>query len=111
MSTNSRIRTVTAGVQVERIAVETHIFYDPVTKGADIVFQGEEFLLDTAARPLVPLQGREALTTSLGEIGEATFDAGIDPVTGEDLSNISTAGLANIIRAVYDTLHNQRAGG
>ena len=105
---NTRIRTITPGVQAERIAVETHIFYDPVTRGAGIVFQGQEYLLDEAARPVAALQGREALETSLDEIGARTFDAGSDPVTGEDLSNISTAGLGNIIRAVYDSLHNQR---
>lgn len=56
--TNSRIRTLAPGVDVERIAVESHFFYDPLTGVANVVFQGMEFLLlDGAVNKM--LDGRE----------------------------------------------------
>lgn len=108
---NSRIREITPGVMVERVAADIHISYNTLTQGANITFQGEEFLLDAAAKPVAALAGREALHTSLGAIAGRTFDVGIDPVTGADLSRISVAGIGNLIRAVYDQLHNARAAG
>jgi len=110
MSTNSRIRTNALGSTVERIATETHIFYDPQQQGAQIVFQGEEYLTSPDGLTVgEKLEGREALMTDLAAIGARTFNAGTDPVTGADLSNISPVGIAAIIRAVYDDLHNERA--
>lgn len=110
MSTNSRIRDVLPGATVERIAVETHVFYDPTTQSARIVFQGEEFMLD-GALPVAALQGRESLEVDLADIVDMTFAADDDPVTGAKLDQVSTAGIGNLIRAVYDALHNLRAGG
>lgn len=106
---NSRFREISPGVVVERIAADIHIQYNTLDQGAAITFQGEEFLLDVAGRPVAALQGREGLHTTLQEIAGQTFDAGTDPVTGEDLSRISVAGIGNLIRAVYNKLHNARA--
>lgn len=109
MDTNSRIRNLTPGVDVERIAVESHFFYDPLTGNANVVFQGMEFLiLEGAVNKM--LDGREPLTTTSDEIALRTFAAGLaDPVTGQDLSNVSAAGIVVYLKAVYDTLHNERA--
>lgn len=107
--TNTRIREITPGVGAERIATETHIFYDPQSQGANIVFQGEEFLTVGGAIG-AKLDGRQALNVQLSVIAAETFDAGIDPVTGADLSQISVAGVANLIRAVYDRKHNDAYG-
>lgn len=105
MTTNTRIRTIAEGVDAERIATETHIFYDPQTQGANIVFQGEEYL--TANGEIIAkLEGRQALQVELQAIAAETFDAGTDPVTGTDLSQVSVAGVANLIRAVFDRKHN-----
>lgn len=103
---NSRIRTTSTGAEVERIATETHIFYNAQSQDANVVFQGEEHLVGQDGSVGDKLSGREALSVSLADIGQQTFDAGLDPITGEDLSRISVAGLGNIIRAVYDALHN-----
>lgn len=106
---NTRIRTNGLGATIERIATETHIFYDPKAVSADIVFQGEEYL--TSADGTVvgeKLDGRQSLTVTLGQIMARTFDAGVDPVTGADLSSISAAGVTAIIKGVYDALHNER---
>lgn len=107
--TNSRVRELAPGVGAERIATETHIFYDPQTQGANIVFQGEEFL-STAGAIGAKLDGRQSLTVQLRAIAGETFDAGTDPVTGADLSQISVAGAANLIRAIYDRKHNDAYG-
>lgn len=107
MTDNTRIRTDALGNRIERIATETHIFYRPVDQSADIVFQGEEHLTSPDGETVVSkLEGRQALAASLGAIAANTYDAGIDPVTGADLSQVSPAGIAQIIRAVYDVEHN-----
>lgn len=102
---NTRIRTTTTGAPIERKATETHIFYDPQTKGANIVFQGEEFLLNPDGSAGDKLEGRQSLVTSLDAIAGRTFHAGADPVTGADLSQISPEGVGLVIRALYDALH------
>lgn len=108
---NTRIRSTQLGATVERIATETHIFYDPQAQGAEIVFQGEEYLTSPDGVTVGDkLEGRQALRTSLAEIAARTFDAGVDPVTGADLSQVSPAGITSIIRAVYNTLHNEFYG-
>lgn len=107
MTDNTRIRTDALGNRVERIATETHIFYSPLDQSANIVFQGEEFLTDAAGSDVVSkLEGRQALSVQLASIAAKTYDAGEDPVTGADLSQVSPAGIAQIIRAVYDAEHN-----
>ncbi|CEL40758.1 conserved hypothetical protein [Xanthomonas citri pv. citri] len=109
MQSNSRIRTLAPGVDVERIAVESHFFYDPLTGVANVVFQGMEFLLlDGAVNKM--LDGREPLTTTSDAIATRMFAAGLaDPVTGQDLSNVSAAGVVVYLKAVYDRLHNEAA--
>lgn len=104
--TNTRIRSIADGVQAERIATETHMFYDPLTQDAQVVFQGQEFL-DVAGVLTQPLDGREALQTSLAALAARKFAAGVDPITGADLSDISGAGVTMILKAIYDTLHNE----
>lgn len=107
MTDNTRIRTDALGNRIERIATETHIFYSPLDQSANIVFQGEEFLTDEGGADVVAkLEGRQALSVQLATIAAKTYNAGGDPVTGADLSQVSPAGIAQIIRAVYDVEHN-----
>jgi len=109
MENNSRIRNLAPGVDVERIAVESHFFYDPFTGSANVVFQGMEFLLLEGAVSKM-LDGREALATTSDSIATRLFGAGLtDPVTGADLSEVSAAGVVVYLKAVYDKLHNERA--
>lgn len=109
MDQNSRIRNLAPGVDVERIAVESHFFYDPLTGNANVVFQGMEFiLLDGAVNKM--LDGREPLTTTSDAIATRLFGTAlVDPVTGADLSQVSAAGVVVYLKAVYDILHNERA--
>jgi hypothetical protein len=107
--TNSRIRNNELGATIERIATETHIFYDPKAVNADIIFQGEEYLTSPDGQLVGDkLDGRQSLTVTLAQIMARTFDAGVDPVTGADLSAVSAAGVTSIMKAVYDALHNER---
>ncbi|MCC4622704.1 hypothetical protein LL965_22715, partial [Xanthomonas cassavae CFBP 4642] len=56
------------------------------------------------------LDGREPLTTTSDAIATRMFAAGLaDPVTGQDLSNVSAAGVVVYLKAVYDRLHNEAA--
>ncbi|MBD4059501.1 hypothetical protein P2C08_20235 [Xanthomonas perforans] len=89
--------------------MESHFFYDPLTGVANVVFQGMEFLLlDGAVNKM--LDGREPLTTTSDAIATRMFAAGLaDPVTGQDLSNVSAAGVVVYLKAVYDRLHNEAA--
>lgn len=109
MEANSRIRNLAPGIDVERIAVESHFFYDPLTGNANVIFQGMEFLiLEGDVNKM--LEGREALSTTSDAIALRAFAPGLlDPVTGQDLSNVSAAGVVVYLKAVYDTLHNERA--
>lgn len=104
---NARITTDALGNRIERIATETHIFYNPADQSASIVFQGEQYLTSADGTTVVAkIEGREALPLSLADIAAETYDAGADPVTGADLTQISVAGIAQIIRAVYDKEFN-----
>lgn len=110
---NSRLKLDNLGNRQERVAIETHIFYQPASpQEASIVWQGQRFL--TSADGLTvgdAIDGREGLSVQLMAIAMETYDAGLDPITGADLSNISPAGVANIIRAVYNKEHNKKFGG
>ncbi|KEZ95449.1 hypothetical protein A11M_0121080 [Xanthomonas vasicola pv. vasculorum NCPPB 895] len=89
--------------------MESHFFYDPLTGVANVVFQGMEFLLLNGAVNKM-LDGREPLTTTSDAIATRTFATDlVDPVTGQDLSNISAAGVVVYLKAVYDRLHNEAA--
>jgi hypothetical protein len=107
---NSRITTINGNTLAERIATETHIFYNPLNQSADIIFQGEQFL-SIDENLFSKLDGRESLGTTLAAIASETYDAGVDPVTGSDLSNVSPAGVTQIIKAVYNKLHNVKNAG
>jgi hypothetical protein len=110
MTTNARIRTIATGVTAEMIAEQTHIFYDPQTGGGSVSFQARESLyVDDAYQPLAG--GFNILQADIADIATRTFCAAgtLDPVTGVDLSGVSTAGMAMVIKAAYDILFNERA--
>lgn len=102
---SSRIRTTTTGAPVKRFPTEFHVFMDPISRGATVVFQGEEFLLNADGSAADKLEGRQALTTSAAAIGEKTFHAGKDPVTGADLSLLSLGGVLQYLDAFFGALH------
>lgn len=105
---NARIRAISEGITAEMIAEQTHLFYDPQTGGGTIAFQARESLFVNGSYQ--PLAGNfDVLQVSIGDIASRCFGTGTDPITGADLSQLSAAGIALIIKAAYDTLYNERA--
>jgi hypothetical protein len=109
MTDNTRIRTNSLGVRIERIAVGTNINYRPADKSADVIFRGIEFMTSEDGETVIEAIGNEQyLSIPLSLIATKTYNAGVDPITGTDLSTVSPAGIAQIIKAVYDTEHNDK---
>lgn len=108
MTTNARIRNLAPGVDAEMIAVQTHIFYNPQTGAVDVSFQAAESLVVNGE--VGPSLGAfDILHTSIADIATRTAAAGLDPVTGADLSKFSAAGVMVVMKAFYDTLFAERA--
>ena len=108
-TSNARIRTLAPGITAEMIAEQTHLFYDPSTGGGYASFQARECLY-VDGQHQAPMGDYDILLVQIGDIGAQQFGGGlVDPVTGADLSTISTAGLMVIIKAAYDALYNARA--
>lgn len=107
-TTNARIREIAPGITAEMIAEQTHLFYDPLTGGGSISFQARESLfVNDTYQPLAG--GYDVLLVTIPDIASRCFGSGADPVTGADLSQLSAAGIALIVKAAYDTLYNERA--
>lgn len=106
MTDNTRIRTNELGVRIERIATETKINYEPVSQNAQILFRGVEYMTTADGVSVESIGNEQYLAVSLADIAAKTYNAGTDPVTGTDLSQVSPAGIALIIKSVYDTEHN-----
>lgn len=102
---STRVRSTTTGLIAKRIATEIHLFEDPIAGTQQLVFQGEEFLLAPDGSPSEKLEGRQAVVESVSDLAGQTFDAGKDPVTGEDLNRISTEGVLRILHAMYAARH------
>ena len=109
MSDNARIREIAPGITAEMIAEQTHLFYDPATGGGYASFQARETLYVNGEHK-APMGDYDILQVQIGDIVAEKFGAGlVAPVTGADLSNVSTAGLMTIIKTAYDALYNARA--
>lgn len=105
---NARIRAIADGITAEMVAEQTHMFYDPRTGGGMISFQARESLF--VNNTYQPMNGEwNVLQVMIADIASRRFGTGNDPVTGADLSQISGAGIALIIKEAYDTLFNERA--
>lgn len=109
MTTNARIRTIADGITAEMIAEQTHMFYDPATGAGSVSFQARESLYVNGVQQ-APMGDYNILQVDASAIIAEKFGAGlVDPVTGADLSNISTGGLMALIKAAYDQLYNAKA--
>jgi hypothetical protein len=106
---NARIRTLSPGVTAEMIAEQVHLFYDAATGGGYVSFQARECLYVNDVMQ-APMGDFDILQVQVPDIATLCFGAGLtDPATGADLSAVSTAGLASLIKAAYDQLYNARA--
>jgi hypothetical protein len=103
---NPRIETLAPGVTREVISLTTTMVYDPASNGVQITFGGRPciFVGDDYKGP----GGDQApLLTSLDTIAARCFGSGVDPVTNFDLSKVSAAGAALIIKAAFATLYDE----
>lgn len=110
MSDNARIKPIADGVTSEVIAEQTHLFYDVSSGTAYVSFQARKYLFVNDV-PQAPMGDYEVLQAQLADIGPRCFvaEGSTDPVTGADLSKVSSAGMMTIIKAAYDVLYNERA--
>ncbi|HWX66044.1 MAG TPA: hypothetical protein VNZ27_06375 [Rhodanobacter sp.] len=109
MTDNARIRTIAPTVTGEMIAEQVHLFYDPTTGGGYVSFQARE-VLHVGGVPSQPMGDFDILQAQIADIATHAFGAGlVDPITGADLSTVSTGGIALLIKAAYDQLFNARA--
>jgi hypothetical protein len=105
--TNPRIETIAEGITKERIAVQTHLFYDPATGAARIAFQSQPSLyVGTDYKGVAG--DYEILSTDLTTIAATCFGHGQDPVTEADLSQVSAAGMVLIIKQAFAALWDAR---
>ena len=105
---NARIRTLAAGITAELIAEQTHLFYNPQSGTAWISFQARESIFVNGTFQATA-GDYDVLQVTVDEIATRCLGTGTDPVTGADLSKVSAAGMAMIIKAAYNTLYNERA--
>lgn len=110
MSDNARIQPIADGVNAEIIAEQTHLFYDVASGTARVAFQARKYLFVNGAAQS-PMGDYDVLQAQLADIGSRCFvaDGSSDPITGADLSKISSAGMMIVIKAAYDVLFNERA--
>lgn len=106
--TNARVRQLAAGITAEMIAEQTHLFYNPQNGTAWISFQARESIFVNGAFQATA-GDYDVLQVTVDEIAVRCLGVGTDPVTGTDLSKVSAAGMAMIIKAAYDTLFNERS--
>jgi hypothetical protein len=110
MTDNARIRTLADGITAEMIAEQVHLFYIPATGSGSVSFQARENLFVAGAYQ--PLSGDyNILQANVADILARAFaPAGaVDPVTGADLTQVTTGGVMLIIKAAFDALYNERA--
>lgn len=106
-ATNSRYTLLPNGAYTELVAVETQIFYDPVTMDVRAFFNGVPFInLGDYMQFGVERDHLEADFTN--RMTERFFE-GVNPLTGNDLSSITLLDFLAYTKCVYDTLHNERA--
>lgn len=110
MSTNTmppRIKSVAPNVDVEQIATNVTMTYDPVTQQGLAVFNFRGVLIANGSALDFSGAERAQVVTSTENHGQRLFAEGIvDPVTGADLSQVSAAGILIYLKSmaaqVYD---------
>lgn len=105
---NCRMRVIADGVIAERIALDTIMHYNPVTKSANVNFRSAEVIYVNGVAQPGNMACDQSLPFDAGANATRKFGAGLtDPVTGADLSNISVAGIDAYMKAAFSTLHHE----
>jgi uncharacterized membrane protein YgcG len=106
-ATNSRFQLLANGQYSEFISNQVMLLWDPVTDNAAVQFNYLPYL--NLAGSYYPMgDERKGLYKSLNTEMATMLGAGlVDPVTGQDLSTVSVAGLAILVKAAFDFYYNQ----
>lgn len=111
---NARIEQLPADTSAVVLAPLTTINWDPETDTGSITFDTRRYLSD-AAGIVVPgrsFEGAGSFSTAFEQILTRQFApvGALDPVTGADLSAVSSAGVMLILKSAFDTLYNEQFG-
>ena len=107
MTTNARITTIATGITREIVAEQTHLFYDPATQLGYVAFQHRPSLYVNGTFN-GPAGDFGVLQLQLADVATRCYSTSVDPVTGADLSKISNAGIAQILKDVFDIAYNEQ---
>jgi hypothetical protein len=112
---NARIQQLPADMSAVVLAPLTSIHWDPETDTGSITFDTRRYLSDAAGVVMLPgrsFEGAGSFSTAFEQILTRQFaPAGaLDPVTGADLSAVSSAGVMVILKAAFDILYNEQFG-
>lgn len=108
---NSRFKDLGGGHISEMISVDVHIRYDPNSENSHVLFMGSpHVMLGDLYRRIDSEQ--EAVGLELASIMnlQPLPPGTLDPITGQDISGISMAGIGMVIKGVYNFAHNVQNG-
>lgn len=112
---NSLIKTLGNGVQVELISQQTQLFYDPTTQQARVIFNGVPCMLVASEHgPAQYVQVGDEIELLHVDLADKFADQvaepdDVDPVTNASLANISVAGIALLLKRAYRLYYNHNA--
>lgn len=107
---NARIADLAAGAVTEQIAFNTLFNYNPLTEAASFAFTSRQYLYINGEPQQIAGTSAQVLQQDASEIETSFFGKGLaDPVTKQDLSNVSVAGILIYIKNAFDILYNKKA--
>jgi len=108
---NSRFTDLGGGHTSEMIAVDVHIRYDPNSQNSQVLFMGcPHVMLGDLYRRVGTEQEPIGLELAQFMTLQPLPPGTLDPVTGQDISGISMAGIGMVIKGVYNFAHNFKNG-
>lgn len=107
---NARITDLAAGVVTEQIAFNTLFNYNPLTMAGSFAFTSRQYLYINGQPQQIAGTNAQVLQQDVEAIQTSFFGKGLaDPVTKQDLSNVSVAGILIYIKNAFDILYNTKA--
>lgn len=103
--TNPRITVLAEGVIVEALSPLTNIEWNPETNQGAVSFSMRNYLqVNGKYQASLGLEAMGPLTVPLDVAFPKTYAKGmVDPITGADLSGVSGAGAALLLKAMFHT--------
>lgn len=106
---DARISDAAPTVVYEQVAEVVIFSYNALTQAASFNFQSRPYMYINGEPQPMAGSSQNSLQQDMASVIEDCFARGLrDPVTGADLSGVSTAGVAVIIKSAFDILYNRR---